>query len=65
MPERRWVEASKARLGGEATWQLGEGGKLPDSQQLKPYVPLIFGTVVMFGAAVVFGIFIGWMIWGR
>jgi hypothetical protein len=41
------------------------GGELPDSQQLKPYVPLIFGTVVMFGAAVVFGIFIGWLIWGR
>ena len=34
-------------------------------QGLKPYVPLIFGTVVMFGAAVVFGIFIGWLIWGR
>jgi hypothetical protein len=38
---------------------------MPDSRQLKPYVPLIFGTVVMFGAAVLFGVFIGWMIWGR
>ena len=37
----------------------------PRQQGLKPYIPLIFGTVVMFGAAVVFGIFIGWMIWGR
>jgi hypothetical protein len=36
-----------------------------DGSGLKPYVPLIFGTVVMFGAAVVFGIFIGWLIWGR
>jgi len=42
-----------------------EARKLASPQRLKRYVPLIFGTVVMFGAALAFGIFIGWMIWGR
>jgi hypothetical protein len=31
--------------------------------RLTPYVPLIFGTVLLFGAAIAFGIFIGWLIW--
>jgi ATP-dependent Clp protease ATP-binding subunit ClpC len=34
-----------------------------DRKRLTPYLPLIFGTVVMFGAALAFGIFIGWWIW--
>ena len=42
-----------------------EARKLASPQRLKRYVPLIFGTGVMFGAALAFGIFIGWMIWGR
>jgi hypothetical protein len=35
----------------------------PRKQALKPYVPLIAGTILMFGAALAFGIFIGWLIW--
>jgi hypothetical protein len=31
--------------------------------KLTPYIPLIAGTVLMFGAALAFGIFIGWLIW--
>jgi hypothetical protein len=38
--------------------------KPEDRARLKPYVPLIAGTVVMFGAAVGFGIVIGHWIWG-
>jgi hypothetical protein len=38
--------------------------KPEDRVRLKPYVPLIVGTVVMFGAAVGFGIVIGYWIWG-
>lgn len=35
-----------------------------DRARLKPYVPLIFGTLLMFGAAVGFGLLIGYWIWG-
>jgi hypothetical protein len=35
----------------------------PPKPGLKPYIPLIAGTVLMFGAALAFGIFIGWLIW--
>ncbi len=38
--------------------------KPEDRARLKPYVPLIAGTIVMFGAAVGFGIVIGKWIWG-
>jgi|EndMetStandDraft_8_1072994.scaffolds.fasta_scaffold2094586_2 hypothetical protein len=34
-----------------------------DRARLKPYVPLIAGTVIMFAAAVGFGIIIGHWIW--
>jgi len=43
----------------------GEGRRFESAQRLKRYVPLSFGRVVMFAAALAFGIFIGWMIWGR
>jgi hypothetical protein len=43
----------------------GEGHRFESAQRLKRNVPPIFGTVVMFAAALAFGIFIGWMIWGR
>jgi hypothetical protein len=35
-----------------------------DRSQLLPYVPLIFGTIVLSGAMLLFGILIGWLIWG-
>ena len=40
-------------------------GKPPSTERSKltPYIPLIAGTVLMFGAALAFGIFIGWLIW--
>ena len=50
---------------GYAQRLSGEGRRFESSQRLKRYVPLSFGTVVMFAAALAFGIFIGWMIWGR
>lgn len=66
------ADADKVRAAvmGELGIQLPEGyeQKLKAAerkQRLTRYVPLIFGTVVMFGAALAFGIFIGWMIWGR
>ena len=36
----------------------------PGRSRLAPYVPLIFGTVVLFAAGIGFGLFIGWKIWG-
>jgi ATP-dependent Clp protease ATP-binding subunit ClpC len=36
----------------------------PRRSQLAPYVPLIFGTLVLFAAGIGFGLFIGWKIWG-
>jgi hypothetical protein len=38
--------------------------KPEDRVRLKPYVPLIVGTIVMFAAAVGIGIVIGRWIWG-
>ncbi|MDQ2967338.1 MAG: hypothetical protein M3R37_03350 [Actinomycetota bacterium] len=60
----------RAAVMGELGIELPEGyeQKLKAAERkrrLKRYVPLLFGTVVMFGAALAFGIFIGWMIWGR
>jgi hypothetical protein len=34
-----------------------------ERSKLTPYIPLIAGTILMFGAALAFGIFIGWLIW--
>ncbi len=35
-----------------------------ERSRITPYIPLIFGTVVLFAAGIGFGIVIGWKIWG-
>lgn len=64
----------RAAIFGELGMQLPENYELKlkaerrrrqSSQRLKRYIPPIFGAVVIFGAALAVGIFIGWMIWGR
>jgi ATP-dependent Clp protease ATP-binding subunit ClpC len=68
--------ADADRIRDEVTHQLGISAppdydarmqserKTPTRSQLAPYIPLIFGTVVLFAAGIGFGLFIGWKIWG-